>query len=72
MSARPHTSPQPLPELDPLLTVPQAAAYLAVKPATVYQWVWKRRIPFLKAGAGVRFRRADLDAWLARRSRKED
>lgn len=54
-----------------LLTVPEAADYLRVKPRTVYQWVWRRRIPFLKAGATVRFRRTELDEWLARRNRKE-
>jgi excisionase family DNA binding protein len=56
---------------EPLLTVPEAAAYLRVKPRTVYQWVWRRRIPFLKAGSAVRFSRTELDVWLARRNRKE-
>lgn len=56
---------------DPLLTVAEVAEYLRVKPRTVYQWVWRRRIPFLKAGATVRFRRAEIDEWLARRNRKE-
>lgn len=57
--------------LEPLLTVPEAAAYLRVRPRTIYQWVWRRRIPFLRAGSAVRFRRTDLDGWLARRNRKE-
>ena len=56
---------------EPLLTVAEAAAYLRVKPRTIYQWVWRRRIPFLKAGSTVRFRRAEIDDWLARRNRKE-
>lgn len=56
---------------DSLLTVPEVAEYLRVKPRTVYQWVWRRRIPFLKAGSTVRFRRAEIDEWLARRNRKE-
>jgi excisionase family DNA binding protein len=56
---------------DRLLTVPEVADYLRVKPRTVYQWVWRRRIPFVKAGATVRFRRAEIDDWLARRNRKE-
>lgn len=56
---------------DSLLTVVEVAEYLRVKPRTVYQWVWRRRIPFLKAGATVRFRRAEIDEWLARRNRKE-
>jgi len=56
---------------EPLLTVAEAAAYLRVKPRTLYQWIWRRRIPFLKAGSAVRFRRVELDDWLARRNRKE-
>lgn len=56
---------------DALLTVNEAAAYLRVQPRTIYQWVWRRRIPFLKAGAAVRFSRDELDTWLARRNRKE-
>lgn len=56
---------------DRLLTVAEVADYLRVKPRTVYQWVWRRRIPFVKAGATVRFRRVEIDDWLARRNRKE-
>lgn len=56
---------------DSLLTVVEVAEYLRVKPRTVYQWVWRRRIPFVKANAAVRFRRAEIDEWLARRNRKE-
>lgn len=55
---------------DRLLTVAEVANYLRVRPGTVYQWVSRRRIPFLKAGSKVRFRRAEIDDWLARRNRK--
>jgi hypothetical protein len=41
----------PLPER--LLGVNEAAAILAVKPATLYQWAYQRRIPVVSCLAGV-------------------
>jgi excisionase family DNA binding protein len=48
-----------------LLTVPEAAQLLSVKPRTIYAWVQERRIPFRRAGRLLRFDRADLLAWAA-------
>ena len=46
-----------LPPEDRLLDVKEAAAMLAVKPATLYQWAYQRRIPFVKLlGRALRFR----------------
>jgi excisionase family DNA binding protein len=50
--------------LDPLLTVPQVAAYLGWSPATVYSLANKRRIPYVKVGRSLRFRRADIERLL--------
>jgi excisionase family DNA binding protein len=41
-----------------------AAHYLGCKPGTLRVWVSKRKVPFVKVGRLVRFRKADLDAWL--------
>ena len=41
-----------------LLTVQEAARYLAVSVSTLYGWVWQRRVPFVKVGRALRF---DLD-----------
>lgn len=49
----------------PLLTVQEAARYLAVSVSTIYGWVWRRRIPFVKIGRTVRFDPRDLDAFIA-------
>ncbi len=46
-----------------LLTVKEAAAFLAVKTRTIYAWVSERRIPFCRAGRLLRFDRAELSAW---------
>ncbi len=47
-----------------LFTVKEAACYLAVSVATVYGWVWQRRIPFVKIGRAVRFDPRDLEAFI--------
>ena len=46
-----------------LLTVKEAATFLAVKKRTIYAWVQQRRIPFRRAGRLLRFDRVELDAW---------
>lgn len=49
-----------------------AAAYLDVAPGTLSVWrsTGRYALPFLKIGRKVRYRRADLDAWLAARTRE--
>jgi excisionase family DNA binding protein len=59
-----------------LLTVREAAKYLAISPSTLYGWVWQRRIAFVKVGRALRFDLADLQEFIranrvqARPSRK--
>lgn len=47
-----------------LLTVQEAARYLAVSVSTLYGWVWQRRISFVKIGRALRFDRRDLEAFV--------
>jgi excisionase family DNA binding protein len=47
-----------------LMTVKEAASYLAVSVATLYTRVSHREIPFVKLGRSIRFDRADLDAMI--------
>lgn len=47
-----------------LLTVEDAATYIAVSTSTLYGWVWQRKIPFVKVGRALRFDRSDLDAYI--------
>lgn len=47
-----------------LLTVPEAAEYLGMAPNTIYVWSREGKLPSIKFSAAVRFRRADLEAWL--------
>lgn len=47
-----------------LLNVHQAAQFLAVSGSTLYDWVWQRRIPFIKIGRALRFDLYDLSAFV--------
>ncbi|QEZ47469.1 helix-turn-helix domain-containing protein [Cupriavidus oxalaticus] len=53
-----------------LLTNDEAAAYINVTPRTLEVWRCTNRysLPYLKIGRLVRYRKADLDAWLERRT----
>ena len=55
-----------------LLDDKAAAAMLDVSPGTLSVWrsTGRYALPFLKIGRKVRYRRADLDAWLATRVRE--
>ena len=53
---------------DRLLDVNEAAALLAVKPATLYQWAYRRRIPVVKLfgpRGALRFRASDIERLIA-------
>lgn len=56
---------------DHLLDEQAAATYLDLKPGTLSVWrsTGRYAIPFVKIGRNVRYRRADLDAWLEQRTR---
>jgi excisionase family DNA binding protein len=47
-----------------LLTVREAAQYLAISASTLYGWVWQRRIPFVKVGRAVRFDLVELEEFV--------
>lgn len=57
------------PEPDPLLTVEEAADYIRALPQRVYDLKSQGRIPALKDGSRVLFRRSALDAYLQGGSR---
>lgn len=63
MSATTHTQLE-----SDILTIGQAADYLTIPKATLYTWR-TRRVGFgpraVKLGGCLRYRRSDLDAWVA-------
>lgn len=54
--------------LSPLWTVKQLAAFLGVRPGTVYKMVERGELPAVRLGQHgrtLRFRREQVEAWLA-------
>jgi excisionase family DNA binding protein len=50
---------------DEILTLDEVAAYLKAGKRTVYRLAQKGEIPSFKLGGTWRFRRSDLDRWIA-------
>ncbi len=48
------------------MSVEDLITYLPGKPArqTIYSWVWKKAIPYHKAGAKLQFLKSEIDAWI--------
>lgn len=38
-----------------LLNVEEFAAALGLSPRTIRQWIWMRRVPFIRVGRAIRF-----------------
>ncbi len=53
-----------------MLTRPQAAEYIGCRPQTLAVWALTGRysLPMVKVGRCVRYRKSDLDRWLASRT----
>jgi excisionase family DNA binding protein len=50
---------------DKLWTVKDLSEYLQAKTKTIYDWVHRREIPFVKVGRLVRFRPSEIEKWLS-------
>lgn len=49
-----------------LLDINEVSALTGVSVGTLYHWVSQKRVPFVRLSARcLRFRRSDLDAWIA-------
>jgi len=46
------------------MTLEEVAAYLKLKPQTVYKWAQEQQIPAAKLGKEWRFRKSILDEWI--------
>ncbi len=57
-------------QADTLLSLSEAALFLKIAEATLYGYTSARKIPFLKKGKKLYFRRAELEAWLQSGRRK--
>lgn len=53
-----------------LLTLPEAAAYLAISPWTVRELQWKGKLPRVDLGRKLLFDQVDLDALIERQKER--
>ena len=51
-----------------VMTVKEVAKYLRVNQRTVYRLAVDRKLPGFKVGATWRFKRSDIDGWIAAQS----
>lgn len=49
-------------------TTDETADYLRISKATLYNYVYKRKIPFHKVGSRVLFIYEELDAWIEKQT----
>ena len=47
-----------------IMTIEEVAAYLRLKPQTIYKWAQEKRLPAAKLGKEWRFRRSLIELWL--------
>jgi excisionase family DNA binding protein len=47
------------------MTIEEVAAYLRLKPQTIYTWAQEGKIPAAKLGNQWRFKRSIIDRWFA-------
>jgi excisionase family DNA binding protein len=57
-----------------LMTVEEAASYLRLAPWTLRHWVCQKKIPYVRLGRAVRFRRKDMERFVSQNihGRSED
>jgi excisionase family DNA binding protein len=64
----PPTAADPMSDqLDEILTIDEVATYLKAGKRTVYRLAASGKLPAFKLGGTWRFRRDDLDQWIASR-----
>ena len=48
---------------DKIMTLEEVAAYLRLKPQTIYTWAQEKKIPAAKLGKEWRFKKSIIDEW---------
>jgi excisionase family DNA binding protein len=51
-----------------LLTIVELSSYLSVKKTTIYDMVYRKRIPYTKIGNQLRFEKGLIDNWITSRT----
>ena len=56
---------------DTVFTVQELAAYLRMKPVTIYKHAKAGKLPCFKVGANWRFKKSTIDRWIAEQEAHE-
>jgi excisionase family DNA binding protein len=54
-----------------LIDTKEASEFLGIKKNTLYEWIIQKKIPHIKVGRLVKFRKEDLEEWLKKRTQEE-
>ena len=49
----------------------EASEFLGISKNTLYEWVVQNKVPYIKVGRLVKFKKGDLEDWLKKRTRDE-
>ncbi len=55
---------------DEILTIKELASYLKIAEKTAYRFVSEGRIPGFRVGGSWRFRRSEIERWIAEQEQK--
>jgi len=55
-----------------LLSTEETAEFLGISKNTLYEWIIQKRVPHIKVGRLVKFKREDLENWLKTRKQEEN
>ncbi|MBW2312482.1 MAG: helix-turn-helix domain-containing protein [Deltaproteobacteria bacterium] len=54
-----------------LMDSTETAEFLGISKNTLYEWTSQKRVPYIKVGGLLKFKRADLEEWLKKRTQEE-
>jgi excisionase family DNA binding protein len=57
--------------MENLLTIRELSKILKINKSTLYQWVNEGKIPYIRMGGIIRFRKNDIVKWLDQCTRKK-
>ena len=60
-----------IPKEKQLMDTKEASEFLGISKNTLYEWVIQNKVPYIKVGRLVKFRKGDLEEWLKKRTRDE-
>lgn len=57
---------------DDILTMKELATYLKIAEKTAYRFASEGKVPGFKVGSAWRFRKSEIDRWIAEQEHKQD